>query len=267
MAADRKSYGTHFAAASVAGNYVHRPPYPPEVYAMLEGLLPSDARTLLDAGCGPGKIALGLAPLCERIDAIDPSGEMLALGRAQPGGNDPKIHWQQATVEDATLTPPYGLITAGASFHWMDATKVLSLFADVLTPGGVFAAVEGDHPVDPPWRSEENAIFSTFIERLQGQKPNFAATGREQLDRTIVDHPLFERRGAKVTAPFVVRQTIDNYLACQHSRATWSADFMGPSMTAEFDERLSNMLAHHARDGVLEFVVRTRIEWGWPRAA
>src|SRR5580698_34133 len=133
MAADRKSYGTHFAAASVAGNYVHRPPYPPEVYAMLEGLLPSDARTLLDAGCGPGKIALGLAPLCERIDAIDPSGEMLALGRAQPGGNDPKIHWQQATVEDATLTPPYGLITAGASFHWMDATKVLSLFADVLT--------------------------------------------------------------------------------------------------------------------------------------
>jgi len=229
--------------------------------------MPSAARTLLDAGCGPGKIARGLAAVCERIDAVDPSGEMLAVGRAQPGRSDPKIHWQEATIEDAVLSPPYGLVTAGASFHWMDAPRVLSLFARVLAPGNVFAAVEGDHPVDPPWRPAENALLSDFIEILQGQRPNFAATSREQLDRTIIDHPQFERLGAKVTAPFTVCQTIADYLACQHSRATWSADFMGPEMTAEFDVRLSDLLAGHARDGVLEFVVQTRIEWGRPRAA
>jgi SAM-dependent methyltransferase len=267
MAAIRKSYGAHFAAASVAANYVHRPPYSPEVYATLEGLMPVTARALLDAGCGPGKIARGLVTVCERVDAVDPSGEMIAIGRGEPGGGDPKIHWQQATIEEAVLTPPYGLITAGASFHWMDAPKVLSLFAKMLAPSGVFAAIEGDHPADPPWRAAENAIFSDFIERLQGQKPNFAATSREQLERTIVDHPQFERLGVRITAPFAVRQRIADYLACQHSRATWSADFMGPEMTSEFDARLSELLEGHARGGVLEYVVQTRIEWGRPRAA
>ncbi len=267
MAAVRKSYGAHFAAASVAANYVHRPPYSPEVFATLEGLMSATAPALLDAGCGPGKIARGLVAVCSRVDAVDPSGEMIAIGRGAPGGDDPKIHWQQATIEDAVLTPPYGLIAAGASFHWMDAPKVLALFAQILAPGGMFAAVEGDHPVDPPWRPAENAIFSDFIQRLQGQKPNFAASSREQLGRIIVDHPQFECLGVRITAPFAVRQTIAGYLACQHSRATWSADFMGPEMTAEFDARLSDLLAAHARDGVLEYVVQTRIEWGRPRVA
>jgi SAM-dependent methyltransferase len=260
-----KSYGTHFGARSVVRNYVHRPPYSPEVFEILLALLPASCRAVLDAGCGPGKLALGLCPQADRIDAVDPSAEMIALGRSLPGG-DAKISWIQALLEEAQLHPPYGLVTCGASVHWMDADIALSRFAAVLAPGGVFAIVEGDAAVDPPWQRAERAVFSDIIERLQGERPNFP-TSRALLERPLLDHPRYRRLGAKITAPYPIRQSLDDYLACQHSRATFSIDHMGPAMTAEFDIALRAALAPHARDGMLDYVVQTRVEWGLPLAA
>ena len=173
-----RSYGNHFAAQSVAQNYVHRPPYSPQVYDLLVSLMPADARAVLDAGCGPGKLALGLLPFADRLDAVDPSAEMIAIGRALPGGADKRIRWLRASVEDAPLAPPYGLIVCGVSFHWMDADVALTRFAQSLAAGGMFALVSGDAPADPPWHDAEKDMMSDFIERLQGERPQFLATSR-----------------------------------------------------------------------------------------
>ncbi|HUO90277.1 MAG TPA: methyltransferase domain-containing protein [Rhizomicrobium sp.] len=262
-----KSYGAHFAARSVAQNYVHRPQYSPEVYDTLLTLLPDTSRAVLDAGCGPGKIALGLRAFVDRIDAVDPSEEMIAAGRALPGGGDPKIAWICARLEDAELRPPYGLVACGVSFHWMDADVALSRFADVLAPGGAFALISGDAPADAPWHDAELETFSDFIERLQGKRPEFLATSRAFLDQPLLEHRRFRRLGAKITAPHPVRQPVEDYIACQHSRATWSVDFMGAEMAAEFDARLRALLLAHASDGMLDYVVQTRVEWGLPLPA
>jgi SAM-dependent methyltransferase len=261
-----RSYGNHFAAQSVAQNYVHRPPYSPQVYDLLVRLMPADARAVLDAGCGPGKLALGLLPFADRLDAVDPSAEMIAIGRALPGGADKRIRWLQASVEDAPLAPPYGLIVCGVSFHWMDADVALTRFAQSLAAGGMFALVSGDAPADPPWHDAEKDMMSDFIERLQGGRPQFLATSREALERNLLEHARFRRLGFKITEPFAVRQSVEDYLACQHSRATWSIDFMGAEMSAEFDSRLRALLAPHARNGALNYVVQTRVEWGLPLA-
>jgi len=262
-----RSYGTHFAARSVARNYVHRPPYSPEVADTLLALLPHTSRAVLDAGCGPGKIALGLRAHVERVDAVDPAEEMIAVGRALPGGDDPKITWICARLEDADLNPPYGLIACGVSFHWMDADIALARFAETLASGGSLALVSGDGPADPPWHDAEVEVMSDFIERLQGKRPQFPATRRAALERPLLEHPRFRRAGFRITAPHPVRQSVDDYLACQHSRATWSVDHMGPEMTAEFDARTRAVLQPHARDGFLDYAVQTRVEWGIPLAA
>jgi SAM-dependent methyltransferase len=222
---------------------------------------------VLDAGCGPGKLALGLRQRVERIDAVDPSAEMIAVGRALPGGDDPKISWTCARLEEAVLRPPYGLVACGVSFHWMDADVALSRFAAVLAPGGVLAFVEGDAAADPPWQEGERAVYSDFILRLQGKRPEFLMTDRAALDRPSLEHPRYRRLGAKITAPHPIRQSVDDYLACQHSRATWSVDFMGAAMAAEFDAALRAVLAPHARNGMLDYAVQTRVEWGLPLAA
>src|SRR5687767_15958693 len=69
---------------------------------------------------------------------------MITAGRALPGGDDPRITWIHSRAEDAPLSPPYGLIVAGASLHWMDPTVVLPRFRDALAPGARLAIVHND---------------------------------------------------------------------------------------------------------------------------
>lgn len=78
----------------------------------------SGPRVVLDAGCGTGKVARGLVGELDRVDAVDPSAEMLRIGQGLPGGDDPRLRWICAPIEEAELSGPYGLVVAGASFHY-----------------------------------------------------------------------------------------------------------------------------------------------------
>jgi len=118
-----------FQEASVIEAYPYRAPYPESLFQKLAELLTGSSRAVLDVGTGPGDVARRLAPYVERVDAVDWSAGMIALGQQLPGGGDPRIHWIQGRIEEVTLAPPYGLITAGESLHWMDWGVVLSRFA------------------------------------------------------------------------------------------------------------------------------------------
>ena len=132
-------YASMFGDASVVSAYQYRPPYPPETFEILLRLLDADAdiRTVLDAGCGPGLMARQLAQAVDRVDAVDIAARMLALGKALPGGEDPKLCWIHGAMEDVPLHPPYALIVAAASLHWMHWETVLPRFHAVLTPGDI----------------------------------------------------------------------------------------------------------------------------------
>lgn len=127
----RNDLGSVFADQEVVQLYRYRPPYPDAVFETLRKLI-VEPRTLLDAGAGTGAISRALAPFAERVDALDPSVAMLEAGRELPGGDDPRIRWIHGRAEDAALDGPYGLITCGASLHWMDLDAVLSRFRDWL---------------------------------------------------------------------------------------------------------------------------------------
>src|ERR1700685_262638 len=110
----------------MAENYRFRPPYPVEVYDTLLELIRGHPRILLDAGCGTGKITLGLIDQIDRADAVDPSDAMLRVARSLPGAANTKIRWIHAAIEDAPLDSPYGLIVAASSIHWMDLGRQLT---------------------------------------------------------------------------------------------------------------------------------------------
>lgn len=63
-------------------------------------------------------------------------------------------------------------------------------------------------------------------------------------------------------APVNISQSVADYLRCQHSRATWAEDHLGPEASQEFDARMTKLLNPHAVNGMLKFAVQTRIEWG-----
>ena len=246
----------------MAENYRFRPPYPTEVYTTLLELMREHPRIILDAGCGTGKITLGLIDHIDRADAVDTSDAMLRVARASPAAASSKIRWIHGSIEDAPLDPPYGLIVAASSIHWMDLDRTLPRFADALAEGAMLAVLDGDAPVDAPWEREETAFMIDFIAAQEGQRPNWWKTIRERFAEPVLMHPLFERRGHRITAPFSFSQSIADYLRCQHSRSAWSEDQLGAKASVEFDAEMTTILKRYARDGMLTFDVQTRIEWG-----
>lgn len=260
----RRSLGTRFEAASVAELYRHRPPYSEEVYRLLQGLLPGPGSRVLDIGAGTGKIARELAARGFEVDALDPSAEMIREGRGLPGGKDPRLHWIEGRIEEAELTGDYLLAVAAASFHWLDADGVLPRLHGLLRSGGLLAVVDGDGAWRAPWADAEEAVMIDFVTRIQGRRPEWVRVEIE--DDRLLEHPLFEPRGEHVTDPTPVRQRLEDYIACQHSRATFTHEAMGPELAVAFDADLRGVLSAHADDsGWIRYSTRTRIEWGIPR--
>jgi SAM-dependent methyltransferase len=260
--------GERFAARSVAENYVFRPPYSSELYATLLGLIRDRPRTILDAGCGTGKIARGLINDCDRVDAVDPSMEMIRVGRTLPGGDSPKIRWLRGSIETVKLSPPYALAVAATSFHWMNPDVALKRFGEVLSARGVLAVLSGDSPVDTPWEPAEAALTIAVTSKADGVSPAERATelktAAERLAAPLVNHPRFAIEGTRITAPASFSQSIADYLRCLHSRQSLSVDHIGAEISRELDAALTRVLSRYAVNGMLTFGVRTRIEWGRP---
>src|SRR5690242_19367942 len=124
-------YASIFQDTSVVAAYQHRPPYPAQTFEILAGLIPptTSPRAVLDAGCGTGFVARPLARYVDRVDAADISAAMIAAGRSLPGGDDPRLRWFCGAIESVAVEPPYALIVAAASLHWMEWEIALPRFA------------------------------------------------------------------------------------------------------------------------------------------
>jgi SAM-dependent methyltransferase len=246
--------GAAFDDPDVARAYLHRPPYPAALYGFLAELAPRRLRAL-DLGCGTGKLAHGLAPYFQHVDAVDPSLPMLRL--ADDGWHD-NITWIYGFAETAPLDGPYDLIVAGASIHWMDHAALFPKLAGLLSERGVLAVIEGDEAHDTPWDDEWVGFLTRWLERLGDRySPGEyrAAMTAFRLWLMIAGERVFEDRFS---------QSIDDFIECQHSRASWSRANLGP-LTAEFDADLLALLRPHARDGMLHYTTRTEVVWGRPR--
>jgi SAM-dependent methyltransferase len=121
-----------------------RLPYPPEMASVLRDVLSLDGtQRLIDVGCGPGPVALLLAPLFAEVVGVDPDPGMIAEAarRAlqQGVGN---ARWVEAQAE--ALPDDLGsfrVATFAQSFHWMDRERVASTVRDMLEPGGSWVHV------------------------------------------------------------------------------------------------------------------------------
>ena len=256
MSARPDQWGPQHAAAfddaEVARRYYARPPYARAAMTFLRGLIDPSSYLVLDVGTGNGKIARELAATVERVDAVDVSAPMLAEGRRLA----PKapIRWIQARVEDAPLSGPYGLATAGSSLHWMDWDVVCPKIAGALTSGAVLAIVE----VHDALLSTPGAVLDAIIRHsvYDGkwqhldliaeltQRGHFAESGR----RSFVE-------------PF--RQTVDECLDALHSSSSLAPQRIGPERTRSFDEEIRRVAPRDA-DGLVARDAVTEIVWGRP---
>jgi SAM-dependent methyltransferase len=259
-------YAAWFRDPLIAQAYPHRPPYPNAVFSLLASLVAGGAGAVLDLGAGTGDLArrlAAMAPLVTRVDAVDASAAMVEQGKSLPGGDHPRLRWIVGMAEEAPLTPPYALATAGESLHWMAWEVVLPRMARALAPGAVLAVVERNWGGPPAMRERLLPLYQRYSP-VRDYRPY-------DLIAELTARGLFVETGRQRSDPVPWTPTVAEYLACQHSQRSCSRTHMGPAAVAAFDAAVVSMLeelcrqgAIAERDGRLQLAVTATVVWGRP---
>jgi SAM-dependent methyltransferase len=252
-----------FQDASVVAAYRHRPPYPTETFDILAGLMDKmvSPRRILDAGCGTGQLASMLRQVADRIDAVDVSVAMIEAGKRMPYGSDPRINWIVGRIEQVPLNPPYALIVAAASIHWIPWETTLSRFARVLSQNGYLALVEG-RPQPNAWDKEVSPIVAHYSMNRDFHPYNMLTVANE-----LEGRGLFRQMGVLETTPVLFRQPVAAWVESFHARNGFSRERMGDERAAEFGQRLSEIISRYCPSGEVEQLIGARVVFGKPLVA
>jgi SAM-dependent methyltransferase len=152
---------------------------------------------LLDVGCGPGSLALVLAPQFEWVVGIDADADMIAEARREAERLAVRnADWIAMRAED--ITPALGafrVVTFAQSFHWMDKPRVARAAWAVLEPDGAWVHVnatthrgaETDEPLPSPQppRDQIRELVHSYLGPVrragQGHLPAGTQSGEEEV--------------------------------------------------------------------------------------
>ncbi|HET6964158.1 MAG TPA: class I SAM-dependent methyltransferase [Acidimicrobiales bacterium] len=130
-----------------------RPAYP---QALVDDLLAAQPRDILDVGCGTAKAGRLFVGPGRRVVGVEPDPLMAEVARRY--GIEVEIaefeHWDACDRS-------FDLLVSGTAWHWVDAFAGAAKAADVLRPGGRFAAFWNEMIYSEPVR----AVFTEVYER------------------------------------------------------------------------------------------------------
>jgi ubiquinone/menaquinone biosynthesis C-methylase UbiE len=145
-----------------------RVPYPQPMIDELRSRAGLDGSgRMLDLACGPGKVALPLAPYVAEVVAVDQEPDMIEVGRALAKrmgiGN---VRWQVGRAEDLELpSDSLKIVTIGNAFHRLDQPLVADLVREWLAPEGCLALLytSGFGWGTEPWKQIVNDVVAKWI--------------------------------------------------------------------------------------------------------
>jgi ubiquinone/menaquinone biosynthesis C-methylase UbiE len=148
----------------------YRPPYPEPLLQDLVAKANGGGRNLVDLGSGTGEVAIPLSRHFASVLAIDFDAEMISVAKEKAASLEvDNVRWVVSRAEDVDLLPAEScqLITAGASFHWMDRAVMAPRCYNALVPTGIMAVLGTNNA---PWEPTEpwHEIVITVIKRWLG---------------------------------------------------------------------------------------------------
>jgi ubiquinone/menaquinone biosynthesis C-methylase UbiE len=137
-----RSFGQVFD--SVAEDYDKaRAGYPPAVVdaAMERGALRAGS-SVLEIGCGTGKLTELLVARGLAVDAVDPGANMIDAARRRLGDAAADVRFHIGTFEELSFPDEaFAALFSATAFHWVDPAVSWSKSAAVLEEGGLLALV------------------------------------------------------------------------------------------------------------------------------
>ncbi len=142
-----------------------RPAYAPMLIRRLAGLVGLGPQSrVMDLGCGPGQLAMALAPLAGDVVAIDPEPDMLRIAREGAAAAGLKVHFVEGSSDDVgPALGPFDLVVIGRAFHWMDRPRTLQQLDRLIRPDGAVALLHTRIPKLP--ENAWSAAFDSLIDR------------------------------------------------------------------------------------------------------
>jgi SAM-dependent methyltransferase len=200
--------------------------------------LAGTARSVLDLGCGTGRLA---AEIARRpgvaVTGVDPAGAMLAIAAARPSGA--RVRWTEADARGLRLGDRFDLIVlTGHAFQVFltaaDRQAVVEATAAHLAPGGQFV-FDSRNPAAREWEEWQPGASERALRHPQlGPVTawNDAAQDPETGIVTYGTHYRLERSGEVLSArsaiAFPDRDEIAGALAAAGLRAErWLGDWAG----------------------------------------
>jgi trans-aconitate 2-methyltransferase len=153
-----------------------------EVLARLAGV--AETATVLDVGCGTGRVTEDLAALVPRgrVLAIDASPDMVELARRRLG--DRAEVWCQDVLE-LDLDQPADAIVSTATLHWVtDHDELWRRLARALRPGGVLEVQCGGEGNIAGVRAAIEMVIRDVAPELAGWSP-WVFAGPEETEKRL----------------------------------------------------------------------------------
>jgi SAM-dependent methyltransferase len=243
-----------------------RLPYAPGLADVIARSLELDGQgRLLDAGCGPGTVALRLAPLFEAVVGLDPDAEMLdraSQAAARLGIRNASWVCQRAEALPAGLGR-FRAVTFAASFHWMDRPRVASTVATMLDPAGAVVQVDapgyrldelaaetrhGSLPFPPPPDEALDQLRRDYLgsDRRAGQ--GIRNTSPDGEDRVFQQAGFLPAETVTVPDQRAVERTADDVVALVFSTSSTAPHLFGDSRE-DYERDVRQILAHASPAG------------------
>jgi ubiquinone/menaquinone biosynthesis C-methylase UbiE len=195
---------------SAAASYLQgRPAYPAKLFQRIAELCRLDrTHRVMDLGCGPGQIAVALAPYVGHVVAVDPEPEMLKIAAELAADSGQEIERIEGSSYD--LGPQFGrfrLVTMGRSFHWMDRAVTLQRLNEMIEPEGAVVLLRDDHPDVPEnaWHKPYQEIVRRYsaddvAKQMRSSWINHEGVLLESAFRQLEQIAVFERRALSIDA-------------------------------------------------------------------
>jgi trans-aconitate 2-methyltransferase len=184
--------------------------------AVLERLELDGGETVLDAGCGSGRVTALLVERLPRgrVIAVDADGSMVREARTRLESCGERVQVLEADLLELELPAPVAAVLSTATFHWIsDHERLFARLRALLEPGGRLVAQCGGRGNVHELRAvaEEVLRQEPYVEHVAGWEGPWNYATAEDTHRRLLDAGFSEARCWLAENP-VVRAEPREYL-------------------------------------------------------